>query len=184
MKKLILLMSFLFSLNTYASLITIELSEDEVVVGESITVNLIASEFSPFDTFDFDFVYDNSLFSFETGSLTSDLNSVFPFIFEENENINGLAISFVDFFSYTNSDFLLASFQITAKSAGESDFYLGSVNFYNYNDLFNDPTLSVDSSSRASVIVQTSVPEPQTWLLLLTALFMVNRIKHRRLSRK
>jgi len=185
MKKFILLISFLFGFNAQAGLITIDVSEDEVAVGESITVNLFASDFSPFDTFDFDFVYDNSLFSFETGSFTSDLTAVFPFLFETNENSNGLAISFTDFVSFTTSDFLLASFQLTATSAGISDFSLDldvfgdqSTGFFEF-DIFtsSNSRLAVDSSSIASATVQTSVPEPQAWMLLLTALVIVNRIK-------
>ncbi|MCJ8321766.1 MAG: cohesin domain-containing protein [Colwellia sp.] len=168
MKKIILIISLLFGFNAQAGLISIELSDDHVGVGESITVNLIASDFSPFDTFDFDFEYNTSLFSYEMDSLTSDLSLALPLFFGATENGNGLAISFVDFFPYLNTDFVLASFEITATSVGSSEFSLGNVLF---SDFFTP--IDVDSSAQASA----SIPEPSTWILFLGALMLFGRIK-------
>jgi len=171
MKKFILIISLLFGFNAHAGLITIELSDTDVMVGESITVNLTASDFSPFDTFDFDFSFDKSLFAFEAGSLSSDLSLIPPLSFGAAENINGLAISFVDFFPYLTADFLLASFKITATSAGIADFYLSNVKFYD----FGTP-LIFDTSAQASANISAEVPEPSTWVLMLSALIMIGRI--------
>lgn len=176
MNKYILIISLLFGFNAQAGLITIGLSDADVVVGESITVNLIASDFSPldaFDAFDFDFAYDNSLFAFNVGSLSSDLSLIFPspLIFGASENLNGLAISFADFSAYTNTDFLLASFEITATSAGIANFSLSNVSFSN----FFTPVV-LDTSMQTSANISAAVPEPSTWLMLLSALFMIGRI--------
>jgi len=171
MKKYILIISLLFACKVQAGLITIGLSDNNVVLGDSITINLTASDFDPFDTFDFDFTYDNSLFTFDAVSFSSDLSFGFPFIFTANENLNGLAISFVDFVPYMNADFLLASFQLTAKSAGLANFSLSNVRFADFGT-----SVTVDSSALASANINAEVPEPSTWLLLLSALIMIGRI--------
>lgn len=169
MKKMIIMLSFLIGFNANAGLITIDLSSNNVNAGETITVDLKASNFSSFDTFDFDFAFDNNLFSFQAGSFTSDLLTAFPFFFEATENGNGLAISYLDFFPVLDTDFLLASFKLVAISAGTSNFSLDNVMFYD-----GVTQASIDSTASSSATIN-QVPEPATLLLLVLALLFVGR---------
>lgn len=171
MKKIILIISLLFAVNVQAGLITIDVSDTDVMVGDSITVNLNATGFDPFDTFDFDFTFDNSLFAFDAISFSSDLFFELPLAFEANENLNGLAISFLNFVPYMNADFLLASFQLTALTNGTADFAINNAMF---SDFFTP--ITVDSSPTASTNISAQVPEPSTLIILLTALIMIGRI--------
>ena len=170
MNKFILIISLLFGLNANAGLISIELSDNQVNVGESITVNLMASDFNAFDTFDLDFNFNHNIFDYQEGSLTSDLTSVLPLVFETSENANGLAISFLDFAAFSTPNFLLASFEITATTEGEDSFSLSNVSF---SDFFTP--LTVDSSAQSAALVTASIPEPSTWLLFFSALLLVAR---------
>lgn len=171
MKKFLIMLSLLVGCNANAGLINIDLSADNVGVGETITVNLIATNFDPFDSFDLDFEFDNSLFAYQVGTFHSDLLAEFPLFFQESENINGLAISYLNFVPVIAADFLLASFKVTALGDGISTFSLGNVTFNNF--IF---TVDVDSSARNLVTVN-QVPEPATWILLLFALVFITKRK-------
>jgi hypothetical protein len=156
MKKFICALTFIIGFSVNAGTITIELSDSNVNVGDSVQVSLLATGFDPFDTFDFDFDFDISLFSYDdTTSLTSDLLAVPPFAFDVNQVPDGMALSFLDFNLYAGGDFLLASFDLLALAPGDSLFSLSDL-------LFSDSstsTIDVNSDSVAQSSV-TTVSEP------------------------
>ncbi len=171
MKQLIFILALLFSLQAHAGLISIDVTNNNVSQGQSITVNLQAKNFAAFDSFDFDFQFNNSLFAFDATTFSSDLTTLNPLQFVATENRNGVSIAFVDFFPVSTTDFLLASFDLTAVAVGNSNFSLGNATF-SLLDTFtlNTSILAIDTSAVASATVLNKVTEPSTWLMLLLAL--------------
>lgn len=143
MKKLIAALALFVGLNVNAGLISIVISDTNVDIGETVSVTLNATGFGDFDTFDFDFDFNTSIFSYDASTLVSDLSSG---IFEVNQvDGEGMALSFLDF-APRSGDFLLASFDLIAQSAGVATFSMGDA-------LFGD--LIIDISATQSVQVST-----------------------------
>lgn len=164
MKKLIAVLAFFVSLSANANIITVNLSETDVEVGDTVTVSLLADNFDYFDTFDFKFDFDTSIFSYDPTSLLSNVSAG---ILEVNQVANGMALTFVDFFTAYEGNLLLASFNLTVIGAGTSDFSFSDVYF---EDAAFQSVLTVDSSSSASAEAN-AVSAPATLGLFAIALF-------------
>lgn len=172
MKNLIMAVLLVMGFNANAGLITVNVSTDEIVLGETIDIDIIATAFAPTDSFNFELIFDTALFDYDNASLQSDLYFSNPFgILEVNAFDGYMGFSFVDFFDVFTGDFTLASFTLTAVANGDTDFSFSSVEFYQgfFNPVF------VNSSDIASAKV-TQVPEPATWVLLLAAMAIVSRM--------
>jgi hypothetical protein len=173
MKKIIIMLALLVGFNVNAGLIEIELSENNVKVGERIEVRLAASDFEDFDAFGFNLKFDTSVFNFDRATLNSDLFAsltVFGF-FDGIQQSNGAGFSFSDFSPISAGDFLLASFDLVAVGEGSTGVSLAGVEFF---EPFPSSTqLSVDSNATATA----TVPEPSTFVLLLLAgMFIFTRV--------
>ncbi|MDU0353560.1 cohesin domain-containing protein [Paraglaciecola aquimarina] len=125
--KLLASCMLLIGLQANANMISIELDNPSVSVGETVNVSLLASFTDAVDTIDFEFLFDNSLFSFVSGSEASDLpNDGFLNFFSAVPNTVGLGLGFVSFESTVTGSFLFASFQLERTSAGVTEFSLQS----------------------------------------------------------
>jgi hypothetical protein len=168
------MLMLVISFSSNAGLITIDTSSDTIGVGDVVNVDILASDFVSTDTFSFFLDFDTTLFFYDEVSFDSSLYLSNPFaIFEVNVFDGYLAFSFLDFFApIPTSDFVIASFSLTALQTGISPIALSSVEFYE-NGFF---PISVNSTSHAS-IQAVDVPEPTTWVLFLLAVFvlMINR---------
>lgn len=142
MKKLIAIFALFVGLSANANMISIEISDTNVSVGEVVSVNLLATNFEDFDTFDFDFDFDTSVFNYDPTSLASALD--FGLVFEVNQVADGMALSFLDFFPVSGS-FLLASFDLIAVGEGSTSFSFSDVSF---SDSFFATDLEVNTSAR------------------------------------
>jgi len=149
MKKLIAAFALFVGISANASVISIQVSDTNVSVGETVSVSLLATGFEDFDTFDFDFDFDTSVFNYDASSLISDLS--FGLAFEVNQVADGMALSFFDFFP-VNGDFLLASFDLLAVGEGSSSFTFSDTLF---SDTFLQTELEVDTSDSDAVDVST-----------------------------
>lgn len=177
MKKLFMVLALVANFTAQAGIISVNVSETTVAAGDSISVDIIATDFEPLDTFSFRLDLDTALLSYDPINLMSDLSVSNPFGFLEVNDFNGyIAFSFLDFDPILTPNFTLASFTLNALSAGNSTFNFSAVEFYQGGFL---PVI-IDSSSTASVNV-TEVPEPATWSLLtvLFAFLVRNTIKQR-----
>ena len=175
MKNLLMALLLTIGFQANAGLISLNVSSGNVAVGESISVDIIASGFTDSDTFNFDLNYDTSVFSFDSTSLLSDLSLSNPLaIFEVNEFTGYLAFSFLDFDSFSG-DFTLASFTLNTLSEGNSQLVFDNVSFYQGG--FSP--ITVDSSSSVSIQAQqaTSVPEPAMLFMLPLAFVLMMRKK-------
>ena len=190
MKKFIasmaLVLSATLSMQANAGLIDIELSTNNVAVGDTLSVSLWASNFTDFDSLYTEFEYDISLFSYQAASLQSELPAFDGFLtgLEVTEQFYGLSLSFLDFFAFSDlnldadNKFLLASFDLLAIDSGNTDFSLVNqvAGLFDPNTGFDTP-LDVDTSSPVQASA-TSVPEPSSLaLFMLSALMFVGRRK-------
>lgn len=170
MKKIIMLLVALIGFNANAGVIKIDVDSPEVSAGESVTVSLIANDFSEFDSFDFDLNFNTDIFTFDETSFTSDLPAfdgvLFGLLVEEVHPLGfdkHIAMSFFDLFP-ASGDFVLAKFELIALTAGLSEFSLSDASFFGAG-----LPLDVDTSNTNQAIIASSkpIPEPATWLLAL-----------------
>lgn len=171
--KPIMLMMLLVGFNAKAGLIEIDVDQNEVSAGSSVTVSLIATGFDEFDLFDLDFVFDNSLFTYDNGSLQSDLpldDGLFVLGLLATPVGDHLALSFFDFIPFVGGDFLLAKFDLVSSGKGVSDFSFANVSFDN---LFGPLTVVNSSVQQVRVNGSTAVPEPATWALLVLSMLFI-----------
>lgn len=175
LKPLMILM-LIAGFNAKAGLIEVEVDQNEVALGSSVTVSLIASGFDEFDLFDLDFFFDTSLFTYDSASLLSDLpldDGLFTLGLLAEQQSDHLALSFFDFLPFAGSDFLLAKFDLVSLGNGTSDFSIANASFDN---LFGPLAVVHSSVQQVRVNNSTAVPEPATWALLsLASLFLFAR---------
>lgn len=163
MKNLLVLIAFFASFSLQASIISIETSETNVSVGDTVEISVVGTGLDPFDSLSFDVEFDTSLFSFNSLSQSSDLSDVFPLIFSVSSQSFGVAVSFLDFFEFTNSDFTAIKFEVTALAAGATDFLL-------VNSLSN---IVIDTGVTQIPVTVNEVDAPATLILILFAVLMV-----------
>ena len=157
-----MVLALIANFTAQAGMMTIDVSETTVANGDVITLDILATDFEPLDTFSFRLDLDTTLLGYDPTSLMSDLSFSNPFGFLEVNAFDGyIAFSFLDFDPILTPNFTLASFTLNALSAGNTDFSFSAVEFYQggFNPVF------VESSNAASVSI-TEVPEPATWMLL------------------
>jgi len=167
MKKFIALLTFLLGLNANAGLISVDISDADVSVNDSILVTINAVGFGLTDMIEFDLEYDDSLFNFDSASLTSDL-----VLFDGLDPLLGLEVAAQAFglsFDYTGApisdNFVLASFNLTATALGQSMFTIS--NSFDYS-VFDEYAIEYTSDNNISVAAK-SVPEPTSIAVFLLA---------------
>jgi len=156
MKKLLATALLFIGFTASANVISIDVSETQVEVGEVVTVSITGSNFDFFDVFDLNFNFDTSLFSYDATTLDSGLPFAFDPIFPSltvSEQTFGLAISFLEFTGIAGSG-LIASFDLTAIAQGISSFSFSDVLF---SDTFLQTELDVDFSDAEQVKVSAPV---------------------------
>ena len=172
MKNKSLVCAFLFGVllafQSQAGVIQIQTTADPLSVEDRVVVELVASNFSEFDLFDLDFIFDSSIFSFEPASLFSDLASAF--IFEVNASGNRLSISFLDW-AAMSGDFLLARFELKALKNGSSALSIGQADFYAPGS--SDVMAGIQSNSVQLNVGAAAVPAPAAIVLMLSGLLLL-----------
>lgn len=167
MKTLFSVLLLLIGLQANAGILTVDVSESELNIGDTFEVSINASGFGDV-YFDFDLSFDDSLFSFDQSTLVSDLDldplTSFFVVSPQSDHI-----AFSDPFGFSG-DALIARFTLTALSYVDSfAFSFTDVEFYDSFDfsLFPAP-INTDASSVASVAV-SEVPEPSHLVMLAFA---------------
>lgn len=157
--KLIAVFSLLICFQTNANIIDIQLDKNTVSLGEVLNVTLLANFVDSIDGFDFDFTFDNSVFSFVAGSETTDLpNDGFDAILAANENIFGLGLGYTNFVELVNGEYSI-SFQLLGLQNGNSDF---SLQVNDLSDFFGGVSYQVEPIVERSA----AVPEPSSLALM------------------
>ncbi len=171
MKKFIAMLTLLIGFNASAGIITVDFSNENVAVGDTVSVTINVTDFDETDLFYFDFNFDNTVMAFNSASLTSDLtladsNSMFNGLSASAESF-GLGFEFAtdDFSLMAAGDFVLASFNLTASAGGLANFSI--TDFINFA-AFDDYTIAF-SGADAINVASATVPEPSSMALLLLA---------------
>jgi len=178
MKKFIAMLTLLIGFNANAGLLTIDISSNDVVVGDSVSVTISASDFDESDMFWFDFNFDNSVMSYDNSSLNSGLA-----LSDDNAESNGLAarpedygLAFLfstdEFLLNASGDFVLASFNLIADAAGVVDFSIFDLAVFGDFEETDPYTVAFTGSDSVNVNANSvSVPEPSTVFMMMFASF-------------
>jgi len=193
MKKIItVLITLLFTVNSYATLITVDLDKDNYQQGDLVLAEIIISDFNV-DSFGFqeligafklDVNFDNTQLAFNSVTFGSMLNGGNANSSDQLPTNNGSSITldelsflFFDLFTLQDglSNFTLASVEFTALQAGNGIIDLSNVTL---GDFTGTPivgtTLIGDNYTIAGL---QSVTEPTSILLFMPlALFIMLRI--------
>ena len=164
--KLLIALVFCAGFQANANTITIDLDATEVNVGSVINVSLLADFTEPVDIFEFYFNYDTELFSFVSGSLSTDIiYDGFSTMFEFGENTDGLGLAYLSLAGdFLLGSFELASFSLQALKAGSSDFTLDTAVLQAFgDDLQLAPVLSPSAH----------VPAPATLVMFILAVLIL-----------
>ncbi len=172
MKKLITLMTFILAFNANAGIINIDITDTTVNNGESIAVTLNAQNFDETDSFDFDFNYDNSIFSYQASSLSSGLD-----IFDNQDPWLGLEVAqwgfglsfdfLGDEFAPIDGSFVIASFNLKSINEGSSTFDVSDFFSWGAFDVY-DVTFSNSNAVSVASAAQ-AVPEPSSIAIMMIA---------------
>ncbi|KGJ88982.1 PEP-CTERM domain protein [Colwellia psychrerythraea] len=172
MKKFIAMLTLLIGFNANAGLLTIDLSADEVSVGESVLVTINAQDFDATDYFSFDFNFNSAVMSYDDSSLTSELtladnDPMFNGLSAMVENY-GVFFEFATDASWAEGNFVLASFNLIADSEGFTDFSI--TDFFNPST-FDDYTIAFSGASSVNVNPAVAVSEPSAAFMMMLAGF-------------
>jgi hypothetical protein len=131
--KLIAVLAIFVGFQASANVIEIELDKTQVGPNEILNVNLVANFTDPVDEFDFDFLFDTSVFSFVDGSASTDLpNDGFDTIFSIAANPTGVGMGFIDFVGgFLDGEYFI-NFDLMADAAGDSSFDLAVNKLYSF----------------------------------------------------
>jgi len=193
MKKLILLIALLFvSINTQATLLSINLNQDSYQIGDVLTAELVISEIeedtSAFQkllaSFDLNISWDNSIIEFTSSSFGNKLNvgdggsDQHLDVMADSLGLSEISYAWWDELLVVQdglSSFVLASVDFIVIDNGSGTLDLSNVAF---GDDFGDVLTDVSSSGKAySVTSETPVdlPEPASFILVLMALVLLAR---------
>lgn len=169
MKKVLLLVCVMFFGSANANMIKINLDNTNPSVGDTVSVDInmmgITDDFSAFFT---GFLFDNSLFEYVDGSVSSDFPLFDPITGSgldfDSTSPGLLSINLLeDFFApviYGAGDYLVASFDLLAIGEGQSSFSLAETSLFAPGEF--DGT-ALDTSASA---VGIAVPEPGSMALM------------------
>ena len=194
MKKIIMLISMLLvSLNSQATLLSVELNQDSYQVGDVLTADFIISDIEEdglgfkklLASFDFTLSWDNSIIDYVSNSFGNKLNvgvagsdqSVFD-IMTDSMSLSEISYAWWDELLPVQdglNQFVLASVNFNVTSIGTDTLNLTNVIF---GDEFGASFADV-SSNNAYFTVNSAgpvdVPEPMTVVLMLIALTVLAR---------
>lgn len=194
MKKIIMLVTMLLvSINSHATLLSIELDQESYQVGDVLTADFVISDIEEdvlgfqklLATFDFTISWDNSVINYDSSSFGNKLNvgfggsdqSVFD-IMTDSVTLSEVSYAWWDELLPVQdglSQFVLASVNFDVTSAGTSMLDLTSVIF---GDDFGSSFVDVSSTNASFSVnsaVPVDVPEPMTILLMVIALTVLAR---------
>ncbi len=193
MKKIItLLTALLISLSSQATLLSIELNQDNYQVGDVLTADFIISEIEDdavgfqklLATFDFNVSWDNTIIEYVSGSFGDKLNvgaggsDQFLDVTADSLGLSETSYAWWDELLAVQdglSSFVLASVDFTVIGNGSDSLDLSNLAF---GDDFGDAFTQVSSSDKAYIVASgnpVDVPEPTSIILMLVALTLLVR---------
>ena len=196
MKKLIVLLTALFmSLNSQATLLSIELNQSEYQVGDVLIADFVISDIEDdligfqklLASFEFDVSWNGLMLDYVSTSFGDKLD-VDPDPFFASEQlaidlfgqltINETSFAFSgDLFNAQDGlgNFVLASVDFTVVGEGTDTLMLSAVDF---GDDFGDSFMNISSTNKAYTVTNNlpvNVPEPSVIVLMLMGLILLVR---------
>lgn len=172
MKKLMLLIMTLFTVQANAGLLTFSTNQTSYLANESVLVDITVNNINPDAAeLSFDMSFNESLLAFNSFVFSNEvINSAF-FTDADTFKANNILTIYSSWFSAVDlpaTSFTLGQVSLTALASLKTTFT--DSNLYVADEFFNQ--LPPEAS-------QTNIPEPQT-LLLFSALFvlLITRRKH------
>jgi len=195
-KLLILLTTFLISLSSQATLITIELDQDSYQGGDTLNANFIVSEIeenagiqSILASFEFVVTWDNAMIEYVSSSfgtnLDVDLSSPSDQVVDDqsgNAHVSEISFAWLEDLNFAQDgldSFLLASieFNVTGSSTGFGTLGLSNILFGDASFL-GDGFQTVTGNDKQYLVTPGSpvgVPEPSSIFLALMGLALFVR---------
>lgn len=173
MKKILLLLCLFFAAQAKAGLISVNLSADQVFAGDTLSIEISASDFSATTDFWFDLVFDTSLFEFKPSSLLSDLNLVDRVLGLDNgievelfTEASSLLFTFSDL-AAAMGNFTIAKFELIAIKSGVTNFMIDNADGFNAD---NSIYTSRFTSASSTQVLPVAVNEPGHLGILMLAM--------------
>ncbi len=176
----------LFSGQSSGVVLSLSPTAQEIVLGNTTTVNLNISGLGEFPislgAFLTEITFDNTILSFESvsyGTFLGDPSNSIETDIITTASLGSVSIDEFSFLSYSELDiiqpdnFTLATLSFTGDSTGLSALGFGSVDL---SDTIGSSINPILSSSNIEVIAST-VPEPSSWLLLASGITLILRRK-------
>ncbi|GGF73270.1 hypothetical protein [Alteromonas lipolytica] len=178
MKKFILTLASLLAFNSQAAVISVELADSEIAVGESTTVTVTGAFDSTTEAFDFaslSVFFDNSQLIVDESSFASDLPYDFGinqelFMFD-NVGFNEVILSWLDYTGTTFSSidaFTLLSFDVIGSSTGNYEVSLAGgldPDYLLFTNGIDEITDITTNNATLNVTEAAEVAAPHTALL-------------------
>ena len=150
-----------FSMQTSASIISIETDKSALSVGETVNV-WVKGTFADFDSFNLAVFFNDTIFEVVTDSLqASSAINVLDFV--GFEDIGFVSAVYLSFDTTLNGDQTLFTFSLRAIGSGLSELTLFVDEFYDSLSLQNVDFTAVNNAQ----VSVSEVPVPAMWALLL-----------------
>ena len=193
MKKIILLITLLFvSLNSQATLLSINLNQDSYQIGDVLTADLVISEIeedaSAFQkllaSFDLNISWDNSIIEFTSSSFGNKLNvgdggsDQHLDVMADSLGLSEISYAWWDELLAVQdglNSFVLASVDFIVIDNGSGTLDLSKVDFGDYDGSAFTDMSSSDKAYSITSKTPIDVPEPASIILVLMALVLLVR---------
>ena len=188
MKKILASLFLFVTMQANASLISLSVSDNDIDVGDTVTVSVLADMTEAFTGFELQLEFDNTIFAFVDGTFSSDLSPFFVSIFGEelgSEQEYGFDVFLNGFDEVSADKYTVLEIELRGlKSATGSTIGFGNVaaSFIDPNTFeIIDLNIGTDASTvPASVNVNNAVDVPAPASLGLMAMAIAGLVSVRR----
>lgn len=188
MNKILASLFLFVTMQANASLISLSVSDNEIDVGETVTVSVIANMTEAFTGFELQLEFDNTIFAFVDGTFSSDLSPfIDPFFVDELGSEQGYGFDvFLNGFDEVSADeYTVLEIELRGlKSAIGSTIGFGTVaaSFFDFTTSeVNEVTIATDAGTVPTLVnVNNAVDVPAPASLGLMAMAIAGLVSVRR----
>ncbi|WP_032094707.1 MULTISPECIES: PEP-CTERM sorting domain-containing protein [unclassified Alteromonas] len=180
MKKILASLFLFVTMQANASLISLSVSDNDIDVGETVTVSVLADMTEAFTGFQLQLEFDNTIFEFVDGTFSSDLTPFSDFIFLFGDESYGFSIDFANFLEVSAGEYSVLEIELRGlKSVTGSTIGFGTVAASFIDPNTPDVNIATDTVP-ALVNVNNAVDVPAPASLGLMAMAIAGLVSVRR----
>lgn len=185
MKKILASLFLFVTMQANASLISLSVSDNDIDVGETVTVSVIADMTEAFTGFQLQLEFDKTIFGFVDGTFSSDLTALSDLAFLSGDESYGFSIDFANFSEVSAGEYTVLEIELLGrKNAIGSTIGFGTV-AASFLDFFTSEVREVNIATDAgtvpaSVNVNNAVDVPAPASLGLMAMAIAGLVSVRR----